>query len=174
MNVTPVSQIPANVRLITELESVLEQLLDQHRKLIAQVSAHFEAMKRLDLTVMDQTKTMQQGSQSRIIFLEQQRRSLMIQIARVCQIQGDAKLSTLAELFPQRRLNLLRLRGELGKVVGDAARQGFVAGKLASAVLGHLNTAVRILARAVGDTGVYNGRGMATVSKRLGHMEITG
>ena len=174
MNPQQTTAVPANLRLVTDLESVLEQLLDQHRKLLTHVITHHAAMMKLDLATMDQTRMIQHSARTRIIALDKQRVSLTLQIARTNKITGELKLSQLAELVPSRKPQLLKLRGELQAVVAEAARRSFIATKLSSAVLGHLNTAVRILARAVGDVGVYNGRGMATVSKRLGRMEITG
>jgi hypothetical protein len=168
---TPIS---AALRPILDLEAVLEQLLDQHRKLLAQINAHHAAMTKLDLPAMEQTRTQQHAARSRILVLEKQRIGLNAQIARMNKSQVELKLAQLAELYPARKSQLLRLRGELKSVVAEAARRNFISSKLSAAVLGHLNTAVRILARAVGDVGVYNGRGLATVSKRLGRMEITG
>jgi hypothetical protein len=49
-----------------------------------------------------------------------------------------------------------------------------VAGRLASAVLGHLNTALRLFAGAVGQAGVYTKAGVPKVANRIGVMEAVG
>jgi hypothetical protein len=174
MNTQQSPAIPTNLRLVNDLEFVLDQMLDQHQKLLMHVTTHHAAMMKLDLETMDQTRMVQHSARTRIMLLDKQRIALSQQIARTHKITGNIKLSQLAEIYPTRKASLLRLRTELNSVVTEAARRSFIATKLSTAVLGHLNTAVRILARAVGDVGVYNGRGMATVSKRLGRMEITG
>jgi hypothetical protein len=117
---------------------------------------------------------LQQASRNRILALEQQRKSLMLQISKQNKISVESKLPELAEMFPQRSAALMKLRNDLNAVVTETSRRSFVAGKLAGAVLGHLNTAVRILARGVGDVGVYNNRGVPRIAKRLGRMEMTG
>jgi hypothetical protein len=66
---------------------------------------------------------------------------------------------------------LLALRDELKSLVKQAADRSHVAGRLASAVLGHLNTAMRLFAGAVGQTGVYTKHGVPRVSTRIGVME---
>ena len=54
------------------------------------------------------------------------------------------------------------------------ADRSFVANKVASAVLGHLNTIVRLLAGAVERAGVYTKHGVPKVSARIGAMEAVG
>ena len=49
-----------------------------------------------------------------------------------------------------------------------------MAGRLASAVLGHLNTVVRLLAGAVEKAGLYTKQGIPQVSARIGVMEAVG
>jgi hypothetical protein len=49
-----------------------------------------------------------------------------------------------------------------------------VSGKVAGAVLGHLNTVVRLLAGAVERAGVYTKDGIPRVSGRIGIMEAVG
>ena len=49
-----------------------------------------------------------------------------------------------------------------------------VAGRLAGALLGHLNTAVRLIAGAVEQAGLYTRDGSPKVSGRIGVMEAVG
>jgi hypothetical protein len=90
------------------------------------------------------------------------------------QLKTEPKIPQLAEMFPQRRVQLLKLRADLEKVMKEIESKSYVASRLASAVLGHLNTAMRILAGAVGGAGVYTNRGVAKMTRRIGVMEAVG
>jgi hypothetical protein len=80
----------------------------------------------------------------------------------------------IAELYPQRRQQLLKLRQELMTAMQKVADRSFVANKVAGAVLGHLNTAMRILASAVGSGGIYTNRGTPKMARRIGTVEAVG
>jgi hypothetical protein len=69
---------------------------------------------------------------------------------------------------------LLGLRDELRSVIEQIQRRTHVAGRLAAAVLGHLNTVVRVLAGAVEQAGVYTKHGTPHVATRIGVMEAVG
>jgi hypothetical protein len=69
---------------------------------------------------------------------------------------------------------LLKLRAELKDVINRVQARTHVAGKLASAVVGHLNTVVRLLAGAVEKAGLYTKQGIPQVSSRIGVMEAVG
>jgi len=85
---------------------------------------------------------------------------------------GDA--SAHPELQPASRNSLLKLRDELRDLAARITARTHVAGRLAGAVLGHLNTVVRLLAGAVEKTGVYTKQGVPRVSSRIGVMEAVG
>ena len=57
-------------RLILDLESVLQQLIVEHRKLLTHVDAHQAAMKTMALDAMDQAANQQEASRLRIVTLE--------------------------------------------------------------------------------------------------------
>jgi hypothetical protein len=61
------------------------------------------------------------------------------------------------------------------KAVAEKVRAHcYISGRVANAVLGHLNTVVRLLAGAVEKAGLYNKRGVPRVSNRIGVMEAVG
>jgi hypothetical protein len=157
-----------------ELESLLTELLVEHRKMLGHVESQLAAMKQMNVRQMEAARNLQNASRSRIIGLENRRRIVTQQIARVNQLKTEPKIPQLAEMFPQRRVPLLKLRADLETVMKDVQSQSFVSSRVASALLGHMNTAMRILSTAVGGAGVYTNRGVARVTRRIGVMEAVG
>jgi len=166
--------VPAALKPIVELETVLQDLLVEHHKLSKLLDAQQAAMKQLHVKEMETARAMQEASRSRIIALENRRRMQVQQIARINQLQTEPKIPQLAQMYPQRSVQLMKLHGELKSVMTEIADKSFVASKLASAVLGHLNTAMRILSQAMGGGGVYTQRGVPKVARRIGVMEAVG
>jgi hypothetical protein len=80
----------------------------------------------------------------------------------------------IADAFPQNGPKLLQLRDELKSLIKQLADRTHVAGRLAAAVLGHLNTAMRFFAGAVGQAGTYTKNGVPRVANRIGVMEAVG
>jgi hypothetical protein len=159
------------MRQLLDLEAILQQLVAEHGKLLRHVEAYQAAMRAVDLKAMDAAGNLQEATRLRINGLESRRRLLTQQIARLLRVDGDLTLTRLAELQPARRAALLKLRDELRSVMTQVAARSHVAGKLAGAVLGHLNTVVRLLAGAVEQAGVYTKHGVPQVSARIGVME---
>jgi hypothetical protein len=142
---------------LSELETVLTQMVAEHRRLLAQVERHAEAMRRIDLPVMDDSGRQQEACRLRINSMEQRRRYIVQQIARA------------AKAAP-----LMKLRAELKEVAEQIAARTRISGKVAAAVLGHLNTAVRLVAGAVERAGLYTRRGIPRASSRVGMIETVG
>jgi hypothetical protein len=163
-------------QLSAEVENLLQLLIDEHRKLLKHVESQQAAMKSLDLKAMDAAAQQQEASRLRIATLENRRRQLCVQLARVAKMsQQEMTVKKLAELNPQRAPALLALRDELREVIGEIQKRTHIAGRLAGAVLGHLNTVVRILAGAVEQaTGVYTKHGTPHVATRIGVMDAVG
>jgi hypothetical protein len=80
----------------------------------------------------------------------------------------------LAAVFPQRREPLFALRDALRDVMEKIQTKATIASRLAGAVLGHLNTAVRLLAGAVEHAGIYTKNGTPRVAARIGAIEAVG
>jgi hypothetical protein len=159
---------------VSELERVLEQLIGEHRRLLEMVEKHQAAMKTIDLPAMDDLGRQQEAARLRITSLEQRRRALVIQLAKSLDQPGEMTLGTLAALYPANAANLLRLRRELKAVLEQVAAKTRISAKVSSAVLGHLNTVVRLLAGAVERAGLYTKDGIPKVSSRIGVMEAVG
>ena len=161
-------------RQLVDLEAVLQQLINEHRRLLAHIEAQQAAMKAFDLKAMDAAMGQQEASRLRIATLETKRRLLVQQLARAAKVDGNVTITKLASLYPARGIALSKLRDELKTVIGQVTSRTNVAGKLAGAVLGHLNTVVRLLAGAVEKAGVYTKHGVPQVSARIGVMEAVG
>ncbi len=163
-----------HLRQISDLESILQQLIIEHQKLLKHIDAQQAAMKVLNLRGMDEATNQQEASRLRIATFEYKRRSLTLQIAKMMRVPGEPKIPQLAELFPHRKEPLMKLRTELCNAIGQISSRNHIAGKLAGAVLGHLNTAVRLLAGAVEQGGLYTKNGVPRMSARIGVMEAVG
>jgi hypothetical protein len=164
---------PAN-RAIHDLEALLDQLIAEHRKLLGLVQQHASAMRSLDLQAMDSIARQQDACRMRIAGIENRRKSLIQQIMRQHRLPVEPTLSQVADLYPLAAAALLGKRDVLRTLATDVALRANVAGKLASTVLGHLNTAVRAIAGAVQQAGVYTRSGLPKVSGRIGAMEAVG
>lgn len=161
-------------RLVSDLETVLQGLVAEHRKLLEQARAHEAALRAVDLPAMGALAAQQEATRLRIAAWENRRRSAVGQIARTMRLEPKVTLARLADLHPPRRAELLRLRGELKDLAEQIAGRTKVAGRIATAVLGHLNTAVRLLAGAVERAGVYTKSGAPKVTRRIGVIEAVG
>lgn len=161
-------------RQLSELEALLQQLIAEHRKLLKYVDAHQAAMRVMDLKAMDAAAGQQEACRLRIATVENKRRMLAVVLAKQVGLQGDPTVTRLAEAYPQRQMELVALRDELKGVIVEVASKTHVAGKLAGAVLGHLNTVVRVIAGAVEQAGVYTRQGIPQVSARIGIVDAVG
>jgi hypothetical protein len=161
-------------RQIAELENILQLLIDEHRRMLTLVDTQQQAMKALQLDAMQEAMHRQESSRLRIASLDNRRRLLVQQIGKLARLNSAVTLTQLAVLFPQEGSKLLALRDELKSLVREIADRTHVAGRLAAAVLGHLNTALRLFAGAVGQAGTYTKTGVPRVSARIGVMEAVG
>ena len=161
-------------RQLAELESALQLLVAEHRKLLGFVDAQHAAMRAMDLAALDVAVNGQEACRLRIATLEAKRRGVVQLLTRGMKVEGPVTVTKLATLYPQRGEALLKLRDELKAVATTISTRTKVAGKVAGAVLGHLNTVVRLLAGAVERAGVYTKQGVPQVSRRIGVMEAVG
>jgi hypothetical protein len=161
-------------RQVFELETLLQQLIDEHQKLLAHVEKHQAAMQAFDLKAMDDTSRLQEAARLRIAGLEVKRRNLITMIARAHRMTQVPRLTDIAAMYPPSSAKLLKLREELKASIEKVQKRTHVAGRLASAVVGHLNTVMRLLAGAVEKAGLYTKQGVPQVSSRIGVMEAVG
>ena len=161
-------------RQLSELENLLRQLVEEHGRMLAHVEAQQMAMKSLKLDLMQESIHRQEACRMRIMNLDTKRRILVQQIAKISKLNPNATLPQLAVLYPQDGPKLMEARDELKAVIRKIADRTHVAGRLASAVLGHLNTALRLFAGAVGQAGTYTKHGVPRVTGRIGVMEAVG
>jgi hypothetical protein len=161
-------------RQLCELENIFGQLIEEHRRLLHHVTAQQTAMQVFYLKAMEQAGKAQEGSRLRIATLENKRRAIVMALAGQHKLEGKPTVAQLAELDPQGKSSLLQLRSQLKGLMTDIAGKAHIAGRLAGAVLGHLNTAVRLLAGAIEQAGLYTKEGVPCVTARIGVMEAVG
>jgi hypothetical protein len=162
------------MRLLPDLILVLQQLVTEHESLLRHVLAYQAAMRALDLRAMDVAAGQQEACRLRIAALESRRKGLVGQIGRLLRVEGDLTLARLAELSGESAGQMMAQRERLKALAQEIARRTHVAGRLAAALLGHLNTVVRLIAGAVEQAGVYTRHGVPQVSSRIGVMEAVG
>src|SRR5260221_14168713 len=149
---------------ISELEALLNELIAEHQRLLKHLHAHQAAMKAFDLKQMDVLGKSQEASRLRILALETKRRVVVAQLGRAHGLPGNPTVADLARFHPQGSATLLKRRSALKDLIAQAAARARVCGRLAGAVLGHLNTVVRLLAGAVEKAGPYTIHGGPHVS----------
>jgi hypothetical protein len=156
-----------------ELESVLQLLIAEHQKLLRQLEDQQAAMKRLDLVAMEDLVRQQELARLRIVSLEARRRNAVAQLARLHRIE-EPTLAKLAEVSGPLKQRLLALRDQLKAAMTQVSSRAHISGRLATSVLGHLNTVVRLLAGVVEQAGLYTKQGIPQVSGRIGMLEAIG
>jgi len=161
-------------RQLAELEHVLGLLVVEHRKLLEQVDAQQIAMRAMQAESMENILALQESTRLRIATLDTKRRMLAIQIGKLVRLAGEPTLAQLSQAFPARAIALRHLRDELLNLVQAIQARTTVGARLAGAVLGHLNTAVRLIAGAVEQAGVYTKHGTPRVAARIGAIEAVG
>ena len=159
---------------LPDLENLLQLLVAEHRRLLAHLEAQQAAMKTFDLKAMDDARNQQEASRLRVASLEAKRRTIVLHMAKEVKLDGPLTLTRIADLHPPRRQALLAVRNEIKQLAEAIATRSHIAGRLASSVLGHLNTVVRLLAGAVEKAGLYTKHGVPRVSSRIGVMEAVG
>ncbi len=161
-------------RQISELETILQQMIGEHRKLLGLLDTHLAAMKTCQLAKMDELSVTQEACRLRIAGLDQKRKLVVAQIGKELRLSGEVTLRAIATACPARAQVLNKLRVELKDLAEKVRTHCYISGRVANAVLGHLNTVVRLVAGAVEKAGLYNKRGVPRVANRIGVMEAVG
>jgi hypothetical protein len=161
-------------RALSELDAVLRQIHAAHGKLLEQLDAQQAAMKTMNLNAMAEAAAQQELLRARLMSMDTQRRALAVQLAREMRIEGEVTLSKLAKLNPAQAASLLQLRRDLRETIEAIRLRTKIGSRLASAVLGHLNTVMRLFAAAVHKGSVYTKHGTPNLAGRIGAMETVG
>jgi hypothetical protein len=161
-------------RQLADLQAVLTQLTAEHQKLLDLMEAQHLAMKKFDLNAMAELVTKQEATRLRINSLEQKRRAQVRLLMTSLKLTEEPRLKKLAELFPNQAEPLLKARADLREVAKKITVRSQGSHKLASAVLGHLNTVMRLLAAVVERAGLYTKQGVPRVATRIGVMDAVG
>ncbi|HUB24132.1 MAG TPA: flagellar export chaperone FlgN [Tepidisphaeraceae bacterium] len=157
-------------RQLAELENILTALIAEHKKLLAETERHQAAIQAMNVAAMDASRSVQETMRARIASLDGRRKILADQLGAPHKVAAPT-LTRLAELYPQSRKRLLEQRDELRRVIGEIQQRTQVAGRVAGAMLGHLNSVVRILGTAMRQAGVYTKKGLPRLAPRIGAIE---
>jgi hypothetical protein len=160
-------------RQLADLETVLSALIAEHKKLLAETDKHQAAIKTMNVAAIDGSQTIQEAIRLKVAHLDGRRKMLVDQLGLPHKVASPT-LTRLAELYPQTARRLLEQRDELRRLIGEIQQRTHVAGKVAGAMLGHLNTVVRILAGAMRQAGVYTKKGLPKMAPRIGAIEAVG
>lgn len=156
------------------LVECLRALVDEHRRLLDAVVGHDKAMRSMDAGQIEQLAAVQETCRTRIVQAEARRRLIVATIVRQAKLAGDPTLSRIAAAFPTHRQLLLSQRDELKSLALEIKAKTAVTARIAQSLLGHLNTAVRLLASAVEKGGTYTKQGAPRLTRRLGSIEAVG
>lgn len=162
-------------RQVLELEALLQELIAENQRLLKHIQSQQAAMRTMDTTAMDVAARQQDASRMRLLSLEARRRNTVTLILQQNNKRGpNVTIAEIAAWYPARSAELLKLRNQLKDIVQQVQTRAQVAGRVAGAVLGHLNTVVRLIAGAVEKAGLYTKQGVPKVSSRIGVMEAVG
>lgn len=159
---------------LDRLVECLKALVDEHRRLLDAVVRHDTAMRAMDAGQIEQLAAVQETCRTRIVQAEARRRLIVATIVRQSKLVGEPTLSRIAASSPTHRQSLLSLRDELKTVAAQIKAKTAVTARIAQSLLGHLNTAVRLLATAVEKGGTYTKQGAPKLTRRLGSIEAVG
>jgi hypothetical protein len=162
-------------RPVSELEGVLATLIIEHRRLLRQVVAQHDAMKKIDLKGIEAATAQQEALRLRITTLEARRQVVATQLAQSLRVEPPITLTRIVDALPvPQQFTLRRQRDELRNVMQEISQHAKNSGRLAGAVLGYLNTAVRLLNGAMQRSGAYTRQGLSRSTPRLGVMDAVG
>ena len=156
---------------LDRLAECLKGLTDEHRRLLDLVRRHDAAMRTMDAGQLGDLVNQQEQCRTRIAQAEARRRLIVASIVRQTKLAGEPTLSRLATAFPTHRARLLTARDELKALAGEIKQRTTVSARIAQSLLGHLNTAVRLIAGAVKQANVYTKQGTPSTRQRIGVME---
>ncbi len=147
-----------------ELKVLLRQMISTQRQLLVLLVEQQTAMSALDAPKLEQLSRRQEEIRQHIAQQETRRKYLVMRLSSA----QKPTLAALAQQHPDDAKELLQLRDGLREAIETVRHRSAVSGKLAGAVLGHLNQAVRLLAGAVQRAGVYTRSGQPNGAARLG------
>jgi len=143
----------------------------EHEKLLSLLEEQHQALRALDAHRVQELSAKQESSRLRIAGLESRRRLVVQQLCLASRMIGEPTIARLAATFPQAGAPLLALRDKLRLLAAAVSNRAQIAGKVAGALLGHLNTVVRLVSGVTEQARLYNKQGVHAVSSRIGAME---
>lgn len=169
---------------LDELERLLNLLINEQKRQAELLTQQKTAMSSLNADETVRIANEQEQARTRLAAIETRRKALSLQAVRELRINLPPNtaptLAQIAAAVPDvtRRNRLLAARQELRKLAEQVSAASHVTGRLAGAMLGHLNTAMRLLAGAMRDAGTYTRSGTTRFGSgtpaRIGVVEAVG
>lgn len=154
--------------LISQLELVLRQLVNEHRALLASLDAHERAIRACAIDQIERAARDQDAQRLKIAGVESRRRQLVHQVARQQRTLKPVTLVALCEFYPDRAKAIGEIRAELIDVAQRVQRQTTLISRVAAGVLGHVNATLRVIAQAATGPATYTSRGEQSMPLRIG------
>lgn len=151
----------SSVSPLADLERVLRQQIAAYRELVTLLDQHRAVLESMQLQPILEANKRQQQLRDRLAKLEQLRTAALRKA-------GGGTLGDVAAKHGAGGFTLLKLRRELKELADEVGTRSRVAANIAGGMLGHLNTAVRVLIEAAGEGGVYTKDGTPKLTGRRG------
>lgn len=161
-------------RSISDLINVLKTILRDYARMADLVQQQQTAMRALDQSAMERLHADQDRLRIQLSQLENRRKNSLSAVARAYKLSVMPTLAQVADLEPAHRQEILQLRDDLQRVTQELANRWLMVLRLAGALLGHLNSAVKLLAGATQQAGTYTRQGGTMLSGRIGVVDAVG
>lgn len=145
---------------LADLERILRQQIAVYKELGLLLDEHRDALEAMKLEPILAVNKKQADLRNRLGKLEQHRKAIFTKL-------GGKTLTELANRHGAGGATILKLRTELQRITDQVGQQSRLTSKIAAGMLGHLNTAVRVLTEAAGQTGLYDKHGSPKLRRRM-------
>jgi hypothetical protein len=152
----------------------MSQLVVEYTRLTATAERYQLAMRALDTAAMDALQHEQEKLRMRLAQMEIRRRTALNGIARFYKLDHLPTLTEIAGLDAGRSGEIRRFQKELREITGRLQRHTTVSQRLAGALLGHLNSAVKLFAGITQQASTYTRHGGPKITGRIGGLEAVG
>ena len=149
-----------------ELESILSELLAEHRQILSLVEAHREAITKADTAAIRTCVEQHAAALNRVRRIEDRRLALVSrEIARLREqgqtLRGQPTLTQIAERSPEPwRSRTVALAHQLRELMQRVAREQGVVRTASVSLLGHIDGLMKQVAQKLSHAGTYSGRGV--------------
>jgi hypothetical protein len=160
--------------LITQLESLLRDMLGQQQTLLKAVDDHMAALRTYRIESIEAAVRNQETARQQLLRIEQRRKVLLAQFLRMHRNLSKPTLDKLAEIYPDRKLILLQMRSEIVRLTTEIRTKLNQLQRIAAGVLLHLNSTVKLIATAAAGPSTYSRAGAYAMPARVSSLQAVG